>query len=821
MDKNEEFEQTVKELRESVKAADAVGAVDDILEEIMHGVGGYSADFSDMYSKYNEHGDGEQEDPYNGKLPVHAFPRRNYSAEAEEAMAAEKAADDRITRKMAPSVRDVFVRETQEAVRPEFSPDGRVNYPSFGVGESEERVVFDADWENQAKEEAARIDQFRRGVSMRPEPGYPRGTFQFTGADDPIVPVKRQKEPSAQQRGGTSFAQRPSPDTRYEDAYTPYLQEQDIRIGGKAQDRSFSRDAVNAAGQAPAEDTPAEEKEKRGLSPEEKLTVDAAVLSAFSSDFDSDLAFKERWRETVERAQKRKEQKAKEAKEEEARLRSVQILEEKQRKVARQEEAESRMPPPSQKGVLPDPETLKTVISAQLEQSETVYEPRAERLDTPVSQGYVSGAAPSENKVRKSKGEKASFRRKTRFSKEGFKRFMRQNFPAKGDPGKEIFRKIVMDVSFVALVCGLIYLGVYYYNYRSRIKDDLQLQQAYEEAASRYENVTGVELENAWDQLKAKYPDVDFPEGMNIKFAELYATNKDVIGWLSIENTKISTVVLQRKSNDDYYLTHDIHGKQSRYGNPFVKADCNISLNGTSKNIIIFGHNTHDKMIFNELENYMTVEGYKAAPIITLDTLYSEQPTKWKIFAVMLTNADPDDNKGYVFDYLYPSFSSESAFINKMDQILARSMIHTGVDVQPGDKTLMLYTCYRAQIDSGRLVIVARQVREGESLTINESLVYYNSSAIFPAAYYGKKTVPTTAAPSVNARPTQAAPVRDEPEETLREDTPADVPAEDTPDTPEPGGAGQDTPEEPPDEPAQEEHEPAQEPAQEPPGDGE
>ena len=365
-------------------------------------------------------------------------------------------------------------------------------------------------------------------------------------------------------------------------------------------------------------------------------------------------------------------------------------------------------------GALPSPEVLQQIINLQLEQSLSAGNYTPEQLDE-TTRAQIKNT--SNVAVRKKDGALARI------------------FPVKGDPVKEIVRKIVMDVSFVVLVGALIYLGVYFYNYRSRIKDDKQLNLVYEEAASKYEDSTPEELALAWEELRASYPDVDFPEGMNIKFAQLYAVSSDVVGWLSIENTKLSTVLLQT-DNNYYYLYRDIHKNQSRYGSPFVNAECSMGPDGLSKNTIIYGHNTHDKLIFNVLENYMTVDGYLSAPIITLDTLYSEKPTKWKIFAVMLTNADAADDNGYVFDYLYSSFSSGSAFVNKMNQIKKRSMITTGVDIQPDDKTLMLYTCYRNYFDSGRLVIVARQLREGESEDIDVSLVGKNRNAIYPAAYY-------------------------------------------------------------------------------------
>jgi sortase B len=324
-----------------------------------------------------------------------------------------------------------------------------------------------------------------------------------------------------------------------------------------------------------------------------------------------------------------------------------------------------------------------------------------------------------------------------------------------------------MDISFVALVGALIYLAVYYVNYRKEIKTENENYSYIEEA----KNVPIEDQPAAWEEIKARYPDVEFPEGMNYAFAQVYALNQDTVGYLTIKETnaageeafRIRTVLLQSKAeNGDYYLRHNFYKKTSRYGHPYVKINCSMGPEGLSKNTIVYGHNTHDHLIFNRLEDYMTKDGYIGAPVITLDTLYGT--TKWKIFAVMLTNADPADDNGRLFEYLDADYSSESAFLDKMEQIKKRSMIHTGVDVQAGDKTLMLYTCHRNSFDSGRLVIVARQLREGESETINTSQVYEcKNTAIFPAAYYtgSRKNIETTTEPTTQqraAQPTQPAP---------------------------------------------------------------
>lgn len=743
MANTDDIDRAADALRDSVSNG-AASNVDDILTEILGGNGAYSTGYHDMFSKYSAESAEVTPEETTGRTGG-SFPRRDYGAEADAALAADRRVEENISRKMAPSVRNAVQRESQEIQRPEFTVNGGVRYPSRGVGESGERVVFDADWEEEAKEEAARISSRVGGMPSYIEPA--QMPFRFTGAEEP--PAHRQIHPPEKP------VQRPVPE------------EPAVHAEAEKEDPvSFFPEDFSAYRPTPPAPEPEPEpvpEEPRGLPPEIQQTVDNAVLEAFSSDFDSDAAFKARWADTVEKAERRREKKAREAQEEEARKRSQQKLEEMQRKVAEMEENLELTPPPPQKGTFtlaPPPPPAEEELAAS---------PVTERLDEELAEIAHTNTAAAENTIKKTKKEQISFFLKTHFSKEGFRRFLRVTFPAKGDGAKESVRKIVRFVSCIVLICGLVYLAFYARNYIQRIKTDAEMGTEILESPSLSES----ELQDSWADLKARYPDVEFPEGMDIRFAERYAMNSDTVGYLSIEEKdagssakkayRIQTVLMQG-SITDFYLYHDFYKKYSRYGNPYVMQSCNMGPDGLSKNTIVYGHNTHDHLIFNRLEDYMTVDGYLSAPIITLDTLY--ETTKWKIFAVMLTNADPIDDDGYVFDYLYSSFSSDNAFMSKMDQIKARSMIHTGVDVEPGDKTLMLYTCYRNRFSSGRLVVVARQLREGESETVNSSLVYYDSSAIFPAAYY--TGTPKTTKPAATEEPA------DEP--TAK--------APDTPDTP-------------------------------------
>lgn len=321
---------------------------------------------------------------------------------------------------------------------------------------------------------------------------------------------------------------------------------------------------------------------------------------------------------------------------------------------------------------------------------------------------------------------------RTRFSKESFRRFIKDSFPNKEDSKKEIIRKLVMDISFVLLVLGLSYMVFYYFSYRERIKDLNDWEISIE--SINEDEMFDFEIKQLWQNIKEQYPDVDFPEGMNLKFAKLYAVNQDTVGVLRIEEKNMYAPLMQKKSAPTYYLWKDMYGQYSRYGNPYVDYRCDMDKEGFSQNTIIYGHNTHDKLGFNKLTSYMKLDGYKEAPVITLETLYEK--TQWKIFAVMLTNSTSAADRGHLFRYLIADFSSSGEFMTMIDGIYQRSMIKTGIDVKADDKILTLYTCYQDIFEGGRLVVFARLLREGESAEVDVSKASFNHGARYPQAYY-------------------------------------------------------------------------------------
>ena len=303
------------------------------------------------------------------------------------------------------------------------------------------------------------------------------------------------------------------------------------------------------------------------------------------------------------------------------------------------------------------------------------------------------------------------------------KRFLKSFLPWEGDSKKEIIRKTLLIISILAMLISGGYLIKNFVVEPSivshRISEQVQLLES-------------GEVYSDWKEVQNKYDSIDFPDKMQLKYADLYAKNADFAGWLKVPGANVDMAVVKSKDNKDY-LTKDYHNNYTRNGTLFV--DCRNEMLNLDHNTVIYGHNINSGILFGRLKNYRSLDTFKNHPIIEYNTLFADH--KWKICSVMITNAKPSDDNGYVFEY-YNTDISETQVERFGKEIKERSLYETGVDILPGDKLLTLSTCIY-DFDDARLVVVARMVREGESETVDTSKAHMNDSPRYPQAWYDKK----------------------------------------------------------------------------------
>ena len=69
--------------------------------------------------------------------------------------------------------------------------------------------------------------------------------------------------------------------------------------------------------------------------------------------------------------------------------------------------------------------------------------------------------------------------------------------------------------------------------------------------------------------------------------AELMASNQNVIGWLTINDTKVDYPVCQNKSDNEYFLHRDINGQKNTAGSIYLDSNHDIDAVGLH---VIYGH---------------------------------------------------------------------------------------------------------------------------------------------------------------------------------------------------------------------------------------
>ena len=182
------------------------------------------------------------------------------------------------------------------------------------------------------------------------------------------------------------------------------------------------------------------------------------------------------------------------------------------------------------------------------------------------------------------------------------------------------------------------------------------------------------------------------------QYGELFAQNHDMIGWISIDGTRMDYPVMQTTDQPNFYLKHGFDKRYSGYGVPYISEECTIDPQ--SDNTTIYGHNIKSGKMFGVLEKYKNKAFYHEHPLISFDTRIGFGT--YEIIAVFKVH--PDD-----FQYnLFVNASDQVEFDDYVNRCKTLSLYDTEVVACYGDKLISLSTCEYSQ-PGNRLVVVARK----------------------------------------------------------------------------------------------------------------
>lgn len=187
------------------------------------------------------------------------------------------------------------------------------------------------------------------------------------------------------------------------------------------------------------------------------------------------------------------------------------------------------------------------------------------------------------------------------------------------------------------------------------------------------------------------------------RYADLVAQNGDMVGWISITDTRIDYPVMTCEDDTEFYLSHDFYKNADRHGVPFIDSSyCDIC---NSDNLIIYGHNMHDGTMFADLNKYTDAEFCESHPYITFNTIYAEYTYQ----IIMVFKIEESDTSKFPY-HTITQFDQSSVTVN---DYIARakyySIWYDEQKISDDDKLLTLSTC-EYTLTNGRLVIIAKRL---------------------------------------------------------------------------------------------------------------
>jgi len=247
---------------------------------------------------------------------------------------------------------------------------------------------------------------------------------------------------------------------------------------------------------------------------------------------------------------------------------------------------------------------------------------------------------------------------------------------------------------------------------------------------------------NVYADMVAKYDAAKYPSGIQQSLIKAFSANNDLVGWLYIPGTAVNTPIVQSEDNT-HYLRSNFFDSNTNYGTAYADSRC---LKDTlSSNLVIYGHNMPSGTHFYDVSRYEDIEWYKQHPIIKYSNLTGEYT--YLVYAAFYTTAQIKYNGNYFFNYILPNMGPKSlgGYIEQIDE---RAIYKTGIDANSGDKLITLSTCTHS-LDAacgvdldGRLVVVGRLIRAGESEEVDTSKAKDNPDYLRPLIWYkstGKK----------------------------------------------------------------------------------
>ncbi len=328
------------------------------------------------------------------------------------------------------------------------------------------------------------------------------------------------------------------------------------------------------------------------------------------------------------------------------------------------------------------------------------------------------------------KPEKTKKSKKKKKKKKSLGQSLIDLLPQRKDSVPERIRKVFFLGSCAAIiVCGTIVADYYI--------DTTHTENLYDDIGNEYLNYSTIPQDKPSSSTESEEVYTLLPNA-----ERLLEINNEVVGFISIPGTEVAYPVMQ--SDDlEKYLDKNIMGEDAKAGSLFLdyRSSFDHVYNGkliepNTDNLIIYGHNMENGNMFGTLKKYRNDSSYYGNhPIIQLNSNYKQY--QYKIFAFFIIDAEDETETAFEC-WNNINFADETDFYNFVNEAKKRTIRLNDVDVEYGDKLLTLSTCNGifGQHGPGRLIVLARQVRDGEDPYEGTQNSTANPNIKWPSLYY-------------------------------------------------------------------------------------
>jgi len=242
---------------------------------------------------------------------------------------------------------------------------------------------------------------------------------------------------------------------------------------------------------------------------------------------------------------------------------------------------------------------------------------------------------------------------------------------------KDKIKRIINMFLTLICICGIVYSGYHIIQWYMNTNQNKKIKK---------------EISKSIEIVKVKDE-----EEINIDFESLKQQNPDTVAYIKVNNTNIDYIVLRGQDNS-YYLKHNFNKEWNIAG--WVFADYKNRLDGTDRNIVVYGHDTKDGSMFGTLKNSQEPEWQANKDNQIIKFITEKGQYDYQIFSTYII--EPEEY------YINTEFTSVEEYKKFINTIKSRSNYDYNVEVNENNQILTLSSCTPS--GAKRVVVHAKKV---------------------------------------------------------------------------------------------------------------